>query len=227
MAHSKPSAQTESASVNQRTRGLDAEQRSVRRRRKILDAAMDLFAKHGFWSTSIEHICQSAYVGTKAFYEHFESKEACYRALLDQVTAHTQQHVAERAAAVAELPWSQRSPVVIAAFVHAIADDPRVAAVGFGQAGGISPAVERQRRGYRRWAAAFLDAQWSGDPDPEPDRQRRRLALALGAIGGLFELVTDWLCHHDDGGCPDTLQSLIEDLDRYITAVDAGRAAVL
>ncbi|WP_245713482.1 TetR/AcrR family transcriptional regulator [Nocardia vaccinii] len=188
---------------------------------------MDLFAVQGFWGTSIEQICQSAYVGTKAFYEHFESKEACYSALLDQVTAHTQQQVAEQAAAVAELPWSQRSPVVIAAFVHAIADDPRVAAVAFGQAGGISPVVERQRRRYRRSAAAFLDAQWSGDPDPDQERQRRRLALALGAIGGLFELVIDWLFHHDDGGCPDTMESLVENLNRYITAVGAGRAGAL
>ncbi|WP_153415529.1 TetR/AcrR family transcriptional regulator [Nocardia macrotermitis] len=227
MTRSKYSAPDESGSVNHRIRGLDAEQRSVRRRRKILEASMDLFAAHGFWGTSIEQICQSAYVGTKAFYEHFESKEACYTALLEQLTAHTQQQVAERAAAVAELPWSQRSPVVVAAFVHAIADDPRVAAVSFGHAGGISPTVERKRRRIRRWAAAFLDAQWSGDPDPDPDRQRRRLALALGAIGGLFELVTDWLCHHDDGADPDTMESLIEDLDRYLTAVAAGRAAAL
>jgi AcrR family transcriptional regulator len=227
MTRSKSAARNDDAVPNHRSRGLDAEQRSVERRRKILDASIELFARQGFWGTSIEQICQYAYVGTKAFYEHFDSKEACYRVLLDQVSAHTQQHVAERAAEVAELPWSQRSPVVIAAFVHAIADDPRLAAVSFGQAGGISPAVERQRRGIRRWAAAFLDAQWAGEPAPEWDEQRRRLALALGAIGGLFELVSDWLCHHDDGGCPDTMESLIEDLQRYITAVDAGRTRVL
>ncbi|MEV0295666.1 TetR/AcrR family transcriptional regulator [Nocardia sp. NPDC050710] len=224
MTRSKSAARPAPAPARRRIRGLDAEQRSAQRRRQLLDAATELFAEHSFSGTSIEQICQHAYVGTKGFYDHFESKEACYIALLEQITAQIQQRVGE-AAAAAEAEgsdWSQRSAVVVSAFVHAIADDPRLAKVTFGEAGGISPVVERQRRGNRRWAAAFLDRQWSGATAGEPDHAR--MALALATIGGMFELVADWLHHHDDGGAPDAAERLIEDLTVFLTVIDAGRS---
>jgi len=48
-----------------------------------LTAAFELFARDGYVNTSIEQICQTAYVGNKAFYELFDSKEDCYLALMN------------------------------------------------------------------------------------------------------------------------------------------------
>jgi len=222
MTRSKSAARPDPIPARRRIRGLDAEQRSAQRRSQLLDTATELFAEQGFSGTSIEQICQRAFVGTKGFYDNFDSKEACYVALLTQITEQIQQRAIEAATASAELPWPERAEAIIAAFVHAIADDPRLARVTFGEAGGISPAVERQRRGNRRWAAAFLDRQWSGEESPDPEQQRRRIALALATIGGMFELVADWLHHHDDGGAPDMVDTLTEDLRRFIAVVDAG-----
>ncbi|SNY81463.1 transcriptional regulator, TetR family [Nocardia amikacinitolerans] len=223
MTRSKSAARPAPAPARRRIRGLDAEQRSAQRRSQLLDAATELFAEQSFSGTSIEQICQRAYVGTKGFYDHFDSKEACYIALLEQITAQIQQRVAEVATEVSGRDWGQRAAAVIDAFVHAIADDPRLAKVTFGEAGGISPAVEKQRRGNRRWAAAFLDSQWSSGPAPDERAQRRRLALALATIGGMFELVADWLHHHDDGGARDDVQTLIDDLVEFVGVVYAGR----
>ena len=55
-------------------RGLDAEERRAQRRAQLLDAALELFAANGYLNTSIEQLCQAAYVGTKAFYEVFDSR---------------------------------------------------------------------------------------------------------------------------------------------------------
>ncbi|MFF0493871.1 TetR/AcrR family transcriptional regulator [Nocardia sp. NPDC003482] len=225
MTRSNPAARPASTPARRRIRGLDAAERSAQRRRQLLDAATELFARQGFSGTSIEQICQAAYVGTKGFYDHFDSKEACYIALLEQITAQIQQRVTAAAEQSRELSWPDRAAAVIAAFVHAIADDPRLARASFGEAGGISATVERQRRGNRRWAAAFLDAQWAGEPDPDAEAQRRRIAFALGTIGGMFELVADWLHHHDDGGSPDAVETLAGDLTHFFATVDAGRRA--
>lgn len=219
MTRSNSAARPAQTPTRRRIRGLDAEQRSAQRRSQLLDAATELFAEQTFSGTSIEQICQRAYVGTKGFYDHFDSKEACYIALLQQLTAQIQQRVATAAVEVAELPWTMRATAMIAAFVHAIADDPRLAKVTFGEAGGISPAVERQRRSNRRWAATFLDEQWGGSGD------RHGIALALGTVGGMFELVADWLHHHDDGGQPDVVDTLVEDLTAFVTVVHRGRTA--
>lgn len=222
MSRSIPAAAPDRTPVRRRIRGLDADERSAQRRRQLLAAATELFARQSYSGTSIEQICQQAYVGTKGFYDHFDSKEACYTALLEQITAQIQQRVGEVAAETADQGWSDRARAILSAFVHAIVDDPRLAKVTFGEAGGISPAVEAQRRSNRRWSAAFLNQQW---PRVDSLDERQSLALALAVIGGMFELVADWLHHHDDGQAPDTVDTLIEDLARFVGVVNAGRAA--
>ncbi|MFC9996311.1 TetR/AcrR family transcriptional regulator [Nocardia sp. NPDC127526] len=223
MTRSKPAAAPDRTPARRRIRGLDADERSAQRRRQLLAAATELFARQSYSGTSIEQICQAAYVGTKGFYDHFDSKEACYTALLEQITAGIQQRVGEVAAETAGLAWPERKRAVMAAFVHAIADDPRLAKVTFGEAGGISPAVERQRRSNRRWSAAFLNQLW---PEQVSLDERQSLALSLATIGGMFELVADWLHHHDDGGAPDVVETLVEDLTRFVTVVEMGRRAL-
>ncbi|MFE3191116.1 TetR/AcrR family transcriptional regulator [Nocardia sp. NPDC059240] len=231
MSRSKSAAPTDRTAVpsdrtpvaRRRIRGLDADERSAQRRRQLLIAATDLFARQSYSLTSIEQICQHAYVGTKGFYDHFDSKEACYTALLEQISTGIQQRVAQTAVETADADWPTRRAAIVAAFVHAIADDPRLAKVTFGEAGGISPAVEAQRRSNRRWSAEFLKHQWlQGNPDTD----RTLLPLALATIGGMFELVADWLHHHDDGGAPDSVETLTADLTHFVAVVDAGRSRV-
>ncbi|WP_433592051.1 TetR/AcrR family transcriptional regulator [Nocardia sp. CA-145437] len=222
MSRSKSAASTGAPPVRRRIRGLDAGERSAQRRRQLLTAATELFARQSYSGTSIEQICQHAFVGTKGFYDHFDSKEACYTALLEQITTGIQQRVAEVAVETADADWPTRRATVLAAFVHAIADDPRLAKVTFGEAGGISPAVEGMRRTNRRWSAEFLKHQWL---QADPHEEHRLPALALATIGGMFELVADWLHHHDDGGAPESVDTLISDLENFVAVVDAGRAA--
>jgi len=66
----------------------DAQQRKdvrlERRRRRIAEAALALFATRGYNATSVEEVVAAAKVSKSAFYEHFESKEDCFRVLLEQ-----------------------------------------------------------------------------------------------------------------------------------------------
>lgn len=144
---------------SRRIQGLDAEQRRARRREQILAAAFDLIAADGYVNTAIEQICQTAFVGNKAFYELFDSKEDCYLALLQQQSELSK----DRVAAALSASSGARDDVVaavIGAFAHSMVDDPRVAKVTFGEASGISAKVEQQRRANRRWAAQFLETLW-------------------------------------------------------------------
>jgi len=205
-----------------RIRGLDAHQRQARRRADLLEATLELVATKGYANTSIEQICQTAFVGTKSFYEIFDSKEACYLALLEE----TSRQISERVvAALDDAPEDEDATarLLITAFAHAVVDDPRIARATFGQAPGISPAVEEQRRANRRWAAEFVVDLWRrfglGDRhDVALDR------VAVGVVGGLFDLVADWL--HDVGdetsGASDTL---IDELTTFYGLVRRGLTA--
>ena len=216
--------------MGRRIRGLDADQRRAGRREQLLDAALDLFAKNGYMGTSIEQICSTAYVGTKSFYEVFDSREACYLALLQRTSERLQEGMV---AVASKLDGTERqvAPRVVAAFAHALVDDPRIARVTFGQAAGISAVVERQRRTNRRWAAGFLEQLWDrydeppGDPDepddPDDPDQLTRHAVAVGLIGGLFDLISDWLLDADLTD-KDQLEDLIDDLTTFYITVRRG-----
>src|SRR5215471_14086378 len=54
------------------------------RRHRLLEAALQLFAEMGFHDTSVDEVVAQARTSKSAFYEHFESKEDCFRVLLQQ-----------------------------------------------------------------------------------------------------------------------------------------------
>jgi AcrR family transcriptional regulator len=203
-------------------RGMDAAQRRAQRREQLLAAAFELFARDGYANTSIEQICQTAYVGNKAFYDLFDSKEDCYIALLRQVSEQIEAQVAQAMRESSDADEDETVRRLLSAFAHTLVDDPRVAMVTFGVAAGISPAVEAQRRENRRWAASFIEAFWrrnqSGD---EQENGTDYHALAVATIGGLFETVTDWMHETDPPGAR-TFDDLIRDLTTFMSVVEAG-----
>lgn len=211
---------TDAARSPRRIRGLSADERREQRCQQLLDAALDRFAADGYAGTSIEQICQAAYVGTKGFYECFDGKEACYLALLRRVTAGVERAVAEAAGSA---PPDERAAtaVVVERFARALVDDPRVALVTFGHASGISPVIEAERRRNRRRAAAFVAAFWQRFDERSADDGVQRQATALGLVGGLFELVADWL-HDADPARPEARAVLVERLTGFALLVAAG-----
>ena len=185
-------------------------------------AAFELFARDGYANTSIEEICQTAYVGNKAFYDLFDTKEDCYLALLRQVSERIEEQVAQAMQESADADEDEAVRRVLSAFAHTLVDDPRVAMVTFGVAAGISPRVEAQRRENRRWAASFLETFWRRNQSSgERAGGINYHALAVATVGGLFETVTDFL-HATDPPRPRTFDDLISDLSTFMSVVEAG-----
>ena len=67
----------------------EREPRGARRKRetrtRLLDAALKLMAEKGMEGVAVNEITEAADVGFGSFYNHFESKEAIYSALIDRV----------------------------------------------------------------------------------------------------------------------------------------------
>ena len=76
---------------------LPAEQR----RSQLLEVAVEVFAARGFHATSMDEIAEAAGVTKPVLYQHFPSKRALYRELLDDVD---EQLVARLVAATAGAP---------------------------------------------------------------------------------------------------------------------------
>src|SRR2546427_12477455 len=58
-----------------------------RRRHQLLDVARELFAAGGFHATSMDDVAEAAGVTKPVLYQHFPSKRALYRELLEDVGA--------------------------------------------------------------------------------------------------------------------------------------------
>ncbi|MGV0747053.1 TetR/AcrR family transcriptional regulator [Mycolicibacter minnesotensis] len=212
---------TPSAPGGRRIRGLDADQRRAQRREQLLTAAFELFARDGYVNTSIEQICQTAYVGNKAFYELFDSKEDCYLALMNEIGDRIEARVEEELlhGAPDDSDETEEATVrrVLTVFAHELVVDPRVAVVAFRESTGISPRVEAQRRANRRWAANFIESFWRSRAQPgEPADYR---AMAVATVGGLFEIVADFL-HQTDP--PRSIDDLTRDLTAFLITVSNG-----
>src|SRR5260221_3092388 len=69
----------------------------MKARDRILRAAMLVFRRHGFRRSSIEQAAEAAGLTRQALYHHFESREALFRAVIEQL--HENALAAEIAAA--------------------------------------------------------------------------------------------------------------------------------
>ena len=68
--------------------------RGERTLRKILDGALEEFGERGFSDGSIVGITQRAGVALGTFYTYFDSKDAVFRALVQDMSAKVRDHVA-------------------------------------------------------------------------------------------------------------------------------------
>ena len=68
--------------------------RGERTLRKILDSARDEFGERGFSESSIVGITQRAGVALGTFYTYFDSKEALFHALVEDMSGQVRDHVA-------------------------------------------------------------------------------------------------------------------------------------
>ncbi len=64
-------------------------------RRRILETALDLFAAHGYEGASTRQIAEGAGVNLPAIQYYFGNKEGLYRAIIEDIVADTERHMAE------------------------------------------------------------------------------------------------------------------------------------
>ena len=59
---------------------------------RILDAALEMFSQNGYAGTNIRELSASLGLVKSGVYKHYESKEAIWNALLDQMIAYYEEH---------------------------------------------------------------------------------------------------------------------------------------
>jgi AcrR family transcriptional regulator len=129
------------------------EARLEKRRGRIAQAALTLFATRGYTVTSVDDIVARAKVSKSGFYEFFESKEHCFRDVLDDEGGALIHEVLTAAATGHN--HHERLRLGITRFVTSCFERSDVARLLIVESVGLSEGVERLRHELQ---ARFADA---------------------------------------------------------------------
>lgn len=156
------------------------------RRRAVLDAALGVFARHGYKKASMDEVAQAAGVSRQGLYLHYPSKEDLFRAAVGQALARSQAAVA----AIVATGGDAIEDTLVAAFDACIGEfveavgadvDDLVAACRTL----LGPAVEEHRAAFAARIEALLE--------------RSGVALVYAARGLTARQLAELLCATADG----------------------------
>jgi AcrR family transcriptional regulator len=125
---------------------LRAELRASQRGRLIC-AITDAVAEHGYAATSVGEVTERAGVSRKAFYEHFEDKEACFLAAYDTGAKAIYEAMATSARGIDD--WREALDVVLSTWLEFLDADvafTRAHMIEFWAAGDAARERWKQRR---------------------------------------------------------------------------------
>lgn len=155
---------------------------AARRRRQLLDVALERFAAKGFHATSMDEIAEAAGVTKPVLYQHFRAKRHLYLELLDDVGGQLMDAIA-KATAGADGPRRQVE-AGFAAYVRFMTERPQAFPLLFGSGARRDPefadAVKRVEASIADAVAALIDA------DIEPDHRRDLAAAIVGMAEGVL-----------------------------------------
>lgn len=202
------------ATTGRRYAGQAAEERRAERRRRLLDAAVELFGTRGYAATTIEALYTEARLAPRHFYEQFPGREELLRAVYDETIEAVVDAVA---AARLTAPDDVRGRVraILDAFAQAMLSDPRRARIAYLEVPGTSRPLERHARRVVRGFAAVVEeeARAAAARGRLPARDYALTAMLL--VGGTNEILLDWLS--DDDRRP--IDAVLDELTNAFVAV--------
>jgi AcrR family transcriptional regulator len=168
-------------------RGVEAAERLARRRRRFLEAGLDLLGGDTAEAElTVRGICGQAGVALRYFYESFADKDDLVAALFDWVIADI---AATTQAAVMAAPVNEQSRAGMANIVRVIAADTRVGRLLFSSQ--LSNAVVARKRTESFALMATLTFQHAGTMGARNDDRVR--AASHFVVGGVTQMLTAWL----------------------------------
>lgn len=188
-------------------RGRSPQQRGAERRRRLLDAGLQLFGTQGYAATSLTALCATAGVSPRHFYEVFADREDLLRAVYDELVEEN----ARRALAAvtrAELEVGPQVEAGLRAVVAFLTEDPRRARVVQLEVVGVSPALEQHRRDVVESFAELLAQRHrllvaAGHVPPQPFD-----LIAVALVGAINEVLANWLLRDPRPAADDLLPPL-------------------
>jgi len=174
------------------------------RREQILDVAVQVFAKRGYHGASMNDVADAAGVTKPVLYQHFDSKQDLYLALLDEVGRRLLNAIAKATAGATS--GKTQTELGFKAYFRWVADDHDAFLLLFGTQANRDAASTAAIRRMTAETAEAIAPLIAIDIDPEYQR-----TLAHGLVG-LAEGVSRRLVERGESFEPDELGALVANL---------------
>ncbi|WP_421842700.1 TetR/AcrR family transcriptional regulator [Mycobacterium sp.] len=170
-------------------RGVEAVERRAVRRRRLLEAGLDLLGSDQpeIPELTVRSVCQRAGLTSRYFYESFTDKDEFVGGVFDAVVADI---AATSQAAVAAAPAREQNRAGIANIVRTIAGDARIGRLLFNTQ--LANSVIVRKRAESNGVFAMLSSQHAANFLREPPDDRVK-AAAHFAVGGVGQTISAWL----------------------------------
>lgn len=152
-------------------------------RRRLLQGMASMAAAKGLAEVTIADVVREAGVSKRTFYEHFESKDACFLALYRAVSMNALKTLSDSVSA--GRPWQQQLEQALQAYLSHMAANPELLRTLFIEIHHLGAAGERARRDVMDALAAFMAETLRRGPGESVIDE----GLALAAVGGINELI--------------------------------------
>lgn len=173
--------------------GLSAVERAEARRSRLLEAAHILIGRDGFAATSIEHICSTAKVSTRDFYQHYDRKEAILLDLFGQITTRSLVGAVDMLAATAGQSARERVTTAIRAYVYPMVEDPHAARITIVEVLGAPARIESRRLKVRDAIVDLIVSECTAAVERGDLRDRDFRFAALALMGSTNAIIYDWI----------------------------------
>lgn len=196
--------------------GKTAAERQAERRRRFLDAALQLFGDApGYRATTVAALSEAAGLSTRQFYEEFRTLEDVLAALHLEVNDWATTAVVAAVAEADRLPLVERAAAIFRAYAANVTSDPRRVRITFVEIIGVSGRLEEQRLARRaHWVdLVCAEAERAVARGEAAPRDFRLAATAfIGSVNGLLH---DW----NAGWVDATLDEVVEELVRQLVGI--------
>lgn len=190
-------------------RGVEAPQRMADRRRRFMDAGLELLGRDTEELT-VRAICRESGVATRYFYEAFTDKDEFVAAVFDSVVAEI---AATTQAAVAAVPFAEQNRAGITNLVRTVGEDTRVGRLLFDPQ--VSNAVVMRKRAELGGIFALLAAQHLQTALQRAESPRIK-AVAHFVVGGVSQAINAWLTGSIEFGRDELIDQLTTLLDGFV-----------
>jgi AcrR family transcriptional regulator len=175
-----------------RYRGLGAEERVAARRRRLIEAGIELYGTAGFRATSVKSICLATGLTERYFYESFSNGED----LLCQACAVVMQDLRLKSGAALAAAGEAAPEKILAAalaYFSEIREHPAAARLILHEMEGVSALVDAHYANELAHTTELFVRWFFADSKPKRRNTLQATVLAQGMVGALYQIAKEWM----------------------------------